>query len=360
VIPAECTPEACQRQLATKIERLDALFAGIETPPLEIHASPDRHFRKRVEFRVWHEGDQSCFLMFGADREPLRIERFEPASARINELMQGLRTELAASPTLRSRLFQVEFLDSTAGESLLTLIYHRPLDEQWIHAARAAQARLGARLVGRSRGQRVPLDDPWITERFSVDDTVLVYRQPEGCFTQPNAAVNRAMLGWARDACRQCHDDLLELYCGIGNFTVALAPLFRSVLATEIDTTAIAAARHNLETNGIANCTVARLSSAEAAAALGRERPFRRLAGFDLDRFAPDTLLVDPPRAGLDARTLAFASDFRRIVYISCNPLSLHANLLGLGPGFRIERFAAFDQFPYTHHLECGVVLERR
>jgi tRNA (uracil-5-)-methyltransferase len=360
VIPAECTPEACQRQLATKIEHLYSLFADMPAPPLEVHASPDRHFRQRAEFRVWHEGDQSHFLMFGADREPLRIERFEPASVRINELMQGLRTELAASPALRSRLFQVEFLDSTAGEALLTLIYHRPLDEQWSTAARAAQTRLGARLVGRSRGQRVPLDDPWVTERFTVDDTVLVYRQPEGCFTQPNAAVNRAMLGWARDACRQCGDDLLELYCGIGNFTVALAPLFRNVLATEIDTTAIAAARHNLLANGIENCTVARLSSVEAAAALARERPFRRLAGFDLDRFAPETLLVDPPRAGLDSRTLAFAAGFRRIVYISCNPLSLHANLLGLGPGFRIERFAAFDQFPYTHHLECGVVLERR
>jgi tRNA (uracil-5-)-methyltransferase len=188
---------------------------------------------------------------------------------------------------------------------------------------------------------------------------VLEYRQPEGCFTQPNAAVNRAMLGWARDACGQRGGDLLELYCGIGNFTVALAPLFRTVLATEIDTTAIAAARHNLTVNGIGNCTVARLSSAEAASALARERPFRRLAGFDLDDFSPCTLLVDPPRAGLDARTLAFAAGFERLVYISCNPVTLRANLAALGSGFVIERFAMFDQFPYTHHLECGVLLRR-
>lgn len=360
MIPAECSPEACQRQLATKIENLRTLFADIETPPLEVHPSPYRHFRQRAEFRIWHEGDQPHYLMFGLDREPIRIDRFEPASARINALMCALRNELTASPVLRARLFQVEFLDTTAGEALLTLVYHRPLDEQWIEAAHAAQSRLGARLIGRSRGQRVPLDDPWVTERLLVDGQSLIYRQPEGCFTQPNAAVNRAMLGWARAASAHSSDDLLELYCGIGNFTVALAPLFRSVLATEIGTTAIAAARHNLTANGIANCTVARLSSAEAAAALGRERPFRRLAGFDLDRFTPGTLLVDPPRAGLDARTLAFAAGFRRIVYISCNPLSLRANLLGLGCGYRIERFAAFDQFPYTNHLECGIVLERR
>jgi tRNA (uracil-5-)-methyltransferase len=52
--------------------------------------------------------------------------------------------------------------------------------------------------------------------------------------------------------------------------------------------------------------------------------------------------------------------EFDRIVYISCNPETLHANLSAIAATHRIARFAAFDQFPYTHHLECGVYLVRR
>ena len=71
-------------------------------------------------------------------------------------------------------------------------------------------------------------------------------------------------------------------------------------------------------------------------------------------------MLVDPPRAGLDARTLAQVAGFDHIVYISCNPRTLLENLRALAPTHRIERCAAFDQFPYTPHLECGVSLRRR
>ncbi len=69
---------------------------------------------------------------------------------------------------------------------------------------------------------------------------------------------------------------------------------------------------------------------------------------------------VDPPRAGLDPQTLELAQSFDSIVYISCNPQTLHDNLRTLIKTHRLVRFAAFDQFPYTHHLESGVYLERR
>ncbi len=58
------------------------------------------------------------------------------------------------------------------------------------------------------------------------------YRQPEGAFTQPNGAVNQKMLSWAFEAIGERDDDLLELYCGNGNFTLPLATRVRQVLAT--------------------------------------------------------------------------------------------------------------------------------
>jgi tRNA (uracil-5-)-methyltransferase len=362
-LPEEYSAVAAAAQLQRKREHLTGLLAPLGAPEPEVHASAPINFRQRAEFRVWHEGVDTFYLMFGGpdSREQVRLREFPTASRRINALMTQLLRVLADSPVLKRQLWQVEFLDTLAGDSLVTLVYHRRLDEEWEQAARQAARELGAMIVGRSRGQRVVLERDWVLESLEVEGQRLSYRQPEGSFTQPNAAVNQAMLGWARRACADSGGgDLLELYCGIGNFTVAVAGCFRQVLATEIGAAAISAARHNLAANGITNTAVARLSSAEAASAMARERPFRRLKDFDLDGFKPQTLLVDPPRAGLDRDTLALAANFSRIVYVSCNPQSLCRDLQVLGPDFRITRTALFDQFPYTPHMECGVVLERQ
>jgi tRNA (uracil-5-)-methyltransferase len=102
------------------------------------------------------------------------------------------------------------------------------------------------------------------------------------------------------------------------------------------------------------------MSSDEISTALSGGREFFRLREIDLESYRFDTLLVDPPRAGLDDTTLQLASRFERVLYISCNPETLGRNLQALNASHRIEAFALFDQFPYTHHMECGVLLRRR
>ena len=72
-----------------------------------------------------------------------------------------------------------------------------------------------------------------------------------------------------------------------------------------------------------------------------------------------DTVFVDPPRAGIDDETLKLLQGFKRILYISCNPDTLHDNFKILAQTHRIVKFAMFDQFPFTHHVESGVLLEK-
>ena len=79
-----------------------------------------------------------------------------------------------------------------------------------------------------------------------------------------------------------------------------------------------------------------------------------------LDHYQLNTLLVDPPRAGLDAATVTLASRFDTVLYISCNPQSLADNLKSLSNTHAVTKLAFFDQFPYTPHLESGVILTRR
>ncbi|MCB9701649.1 MAG: tRNA (uridine(54)-C5)-methyltransferase TrmA [Myxococcales bacterium] len=353
-----------ERALAAKVARVEGLFRDLEHPTIEVFGSPPEHYRMRAEFRFWHDGDDGYYAMYekGEGRPELyRVDQLPAASRRINALMVALREAILREPALRRRLFQVEFLTTLSGEALITLIYHRPLDDAWEAAARALEVELDAAIIGRSRGQRIVLSRDYVTERLEIGGRALSWRQPEGAFSQPNGAINREMLAWADDVAAALGGrDLLELYCGNGNFTMALAGRFRRVLATEVSKASIAAARHNLEANAITNVDVARMASEEVAAALAGVREFRRLAGIDLGALELDAVLVDPPRAGLDPATLELVGRFPAIFYISCNPETLRANVGALAATHEIARFALFDQFPGVHHVECGLLLVRR
>ena len=355
-------PALYPSQLADKVTQFTESFAPLGLPEPEIFASAPLHYRLRAEFRIWHDGDRLDYAMFDpADpKVPIAIERFDAAAEPICALMPRLRQRLLHEEVLRGRLFQVDFLATLSGKLMVTLVYHRPLDDAWQASAQALAAELGVQLIGRSRKQKIVLDRDWLLEAFDLDGRRLRYKQIEGSFSQPNGGVNRQMLGWARAQAAGLGGDLLELYCGNGNFTVALAPLFGRVLATEVGKSSVHAARYNLEANGIDNVALLRMSSDEISGALARSREFRRLKDVDLDGYRFTTLFVDPPRSGLDDATVALARGFDRILYVSCNPQTLRDNVAALHDSHRIAAAAVFDQFPYTHHLESGLLLARR
>lgn len=354
-------PSRYADQLAAKIQHFRAEFAALALPEPQVFPSPPQHYRLRAEFRMWHADDNIDYVMFDpADpRTPIPVHEFPAGAVRINKLMPLLREQLLAHDQLRHRLFTVEFLTTLSGDALLTLIYHRRLDDNWQRAAELLQETLGVRIIGRSRGQKIVLRNDYVTEILSVGARTLEYRQIEGSFTQPNGAINCCMLNWAGAQIESVGGDLLELYCGNGNFTIALAPHFQRVLATEISKSSVLAAAHNLQVNHIDNVTIVRMSSAEISTALSGGRKFNRLRQVPIDDYRFSTLLVDPPRAGLDAVTLQLAQRFEHILYISCNPVTLRENLMTLAGSHHIAALALFDQFPYTHHLECGVLLKR-
>lgn len=154
--------------------------------------------------------------------------------------------------------------------------------------------------------------------------------------------------------------DLLELYCGHGNFTIPLAAKFNRVLASEISKSSIANARINCELNGVCNAQFVRLSADELMSAFARRREFERLKGIDIFSYDFSHVLIDPPRAGLEPSVIDFIKNFQNLIYISCNPQTLFENLRSLCVTHEVRRFAIFDQFAHTSHIECGVLLKRR
>lgn len=357
-------PDNYQQQLDEKEQSISSTFAQFDLPTFEIFPSPTLNYRQRAEFRVWHDGDDLYYIMFNSEtKEKYKVEDFPVASTLINQFMTALLADIKNKDILRQRLFQVDFLSTLSGEVLISLLYHKQLDEQWIEQAQQLKLRLSAiapvDIIGRARKQKVVLDKDFVMETLSVNGEQFHYQQVENSFTQPNAKVNEAMLLWAQQATNNTGGDLIELYCGNGNFSIALAQNFDRVLGTEISKTSVKSAQINIAANKLDNVDIVRMASEDFSQAMNGERVFRRLEGFDLTSYNYQTVLVDPPRAGLDPDSVELVSRFERIIYISCNPETLRDNLVELVKTHKIELFALFDQFPYTHHVETGVILSR-
>ena len=349
-------------QLTEKIAIFKQDFSDLNLPAIEIFTSPEKHFRMRAEFRIWHKGPISSYCMFSDDefKRPYDITEFPIGSGLMNRLMSELMTEINADEILRTKLFQIDFLTTLSGQALISLIYHRKLDDEWVAAAKNIQTKLKIFVIGRSKNQKIVVEQDFVIEQLRVGDKEFNYQQIESGFTQPNALVCEKMLTWAVEKTRGWSGDLIELYCGNGNFTLPLAQNFNRILATELAKPSVKSALYNMELNKVRNIAVARLSSEEFSQAIDKVRSFNRLDGIDLDSYAFTSIFVDPPRSGLDPHTTSITQRYDNIMYISCNPVTLRENLKALVQTHEITNVALFDQFPYTHHLEVGMTLRKR
>lgn len=350
-------PERYQQLLADKLANFQQLLPEAGEP--QVFASSPEHYRMRAEFRIWHLHDRCFYAMFhpGNNKDPIEVVDFPVVCQPIYQLMPRLLALLNAAGEHKRKLFQIEFLASHQ-DILVSLIYHRPLDDDWLTWAQALEQTLNVRIIGRSRKQRLVVSHDYVDEQLTIDQRAWHYRQHENSFTQPNAGLCEQMLTWACQQFAQLDKprDLLELYCGLGTFTLPASQYFQRVLATEISKKSVRAGQFNLELNGVTNVQIHALASEDISQALNQGLWPAKIRQ---ENYQFDCLLVDPPRAGLDPASLELARQFPYVLYISCNPVTLADNIRALDQ-HRVVSAAIFDQFPYTHHLEAGVLLQRQ
>ena len=171
-------------------------------------------------------------------------------------------------------------------------------------------------------------------------------------FIQVNAKLNQQMIVHALTLLDAQPDErVLDLFCGLGNFTLPLARTVREVVGVEGEAGLVARARENAERNGLGNAQF-------FAADLTQDQ---RNASWMKQGF--DKLLLDPPRSGaIDVLQQLPLKQFKRIVYVSCHPGSLarDAGYLVNEQGFTLVSAGAMDMFPHTAHVESIAVFERR
>lgn len=325
-------------------------------------AGPDWGYRYRARLTVRHVVKKGGVLVGFHERKSSYVADMTQCSVlppHVSAMLVPLR-ELVAKLSIRDRLPQIEL---AVGQDVTALVLRilEPLtsaDEEVLRVF-ADQHNVQFWLQPKGPDTVVP---------FYPLDRELVYTLPEfgvrmpfkpTDFTQVNHQINRVLIGRALRLLGARPDDrLLDLFCGIGNFTLPLATQGREVMGIEGSETLTSRALANADYNGLAHkvrfaCRNLFEVSAEDIAALGR-----------FDRW-----LIDPPREGALAVSKALAelsqggSDVlpKRIVYVSCNPATLarDAGLLVHEAGYRLRGAGVVNMFPHTSHVESIAVFDR-
>lgn len=163
-------------------------------------------------------------------------------------------------------------------------------------------------------------------------------------FMQVNVKVNRELIKMVLDwAGLEGKERVLDLFCGIGNFTLPLGQIAQEVWGIDANASAIAMARHNALNNGLKNCHFILGSAEEELVKLKKKKE------------GINVVVLDPPRAGAGKKLLKLVVELqpKKIIYVSCEPPTLVRDLKLLHSwGFELQKIQALDMFPQTYHFE--------
>ncbi|MCM3870744.1 MAG: class I SAM-dependent RNA methyltransferase [Pyrinomonadaceae bacterium] len=302
-----------EAQLEAKVEIIRDCFHRIaniaDLPEIAIHPSPKQwQYRARANWQFDPQTRQLGYFEAGSHRV-CDVEVCEVLAPELQTVLEEMRAHLR-DDSFPGAVKNVEVVVGDDGVSLAP-----------------AWGRFEAKNVSRRIGDE--------TYHFSAD-----------AFFQVNQEL---LVPLVHEATRNARGAFaIDLYCGVGLFTVPLARRFERVVGVESNPTAARFAQMNLQ--------AAQLKSARVITA----RVGDWLNGHSLAAESVDFLLLDPPRAGAENSVIKgiLARRPRKISYVSCDPATLARDLKKLlAAGYSLDSVAAFDMFPQTHHVETVVHL---
>ncbi|MBF0623344.1 MAG: 23S rRNA (uracil(1939)-C(5))-methyltransferase RlmD [Magnetococcales bacterium] len=324
-------------EAVTRVGRL-ALEEGVLAPILP--APAPLGYRRRAGFKVRRVGERVLLGFFAAaSHRVVDLPGCPVLHPRLAELLGPLR-ELIATLSVAARVPQVDGVCGDNGPALVFHLLREPGGSD--RAAMAGFARDHGVLqiwaqMGRKGTLRPLVEGP--DPCYRVGDVVLGYR-PE-MFTQANFEQNRPLAELVLEQAGR-GERVVDLFCGVGNFTLPLAGRFRQVLGLEGYGPAVARGRQNAREAGLTGVTF------QQADLLVGPDPRRLPWGRE------DVVVLDPPRQGAVAlaERLAAAPP-RRVVYVSCDPATFARDAARLvRGGLRLAAVVPVEMLPQTHHVE--------
>ena len=342
---------AKQQVLLENLERIGKVAPGRVLEPL---TADSWGYRRKGRFSVRRVNKKDKTLVGFREQDPRFVADLGQCHTVIPQIGMKIQALAALVDGLQAReqIPQIEFI---AGDDAiaLTVRHLAPLEE----ADRAALAAFGHEhgfaifLQPKGPDSVHPLDGqaPSLSFRLPQWDVELAFEPLD--FIQVNAGLNQKMIARALELLdAQAGERVLDLFCGLGNFTLPLARTVAEVVGVEGDAGLVARARANAQRNGLGN---AQFFAADLTTDQ-RGTPWMR-AGFD-------KLLLDPPRSGADEVLKQLPlQGIDRIVYVSCHPGSLarDAGFLVHERGYRLVAAGVMDMFPHTAHVESIALFER-
>ena len=346
-----------RRQLDSKAEILtDALhhvgrIRGAESR-IVLNPSPVTVYRNRLQLRVLSRNGRVSWGFFErASHRVVEIDRCRIATDALWAVLPDLQSFLERSPMTLACLTEVEIFQGDELESLIDLKLKPGTAKLSLFKEDLLAGRFdwGSRTVSlylsRSQKRTLRVLGPGFVHKTVGE---WKFRVSRGSFFQ----VNDFML---ESLSQRATQDLggsraLDLFCGVGFFTLPLATKFGQVWAVDQNAAAILDIESNARANRCRNCRIFHRDL----------EPFLRDRRRDLEEV--DLVLLDPPRSGIPKTTVGRVADLKapQVVYVSCDPSTLARDLaIFLGRGYALESLEIVDLFPQSHHLEAIARLKR-
>lgn len=339
----------------TVVREALARIAGLE--PAEWLApitGPEWYYRRRARLGIRFVAGKGRVLVGFKERAARLITDMSSCRVLVKPL-DGLPGELAkliGQTTLKMRLPQAELAQGESARAVVLRVLDEPSEEDLrlfrefgqqhdidVYLQRGGPGTVRALVPSKSRLLAYNLPEFGVTLEFAPTD-----------FIQVSAQVNAAMVGQTAEQLGvESSDRILDLYCGIGNFSLPLASRAATVLGVEGEGGLVARAAHNARNNGLENARFVTADLSEPEWSFMRE--------------SWDLVVLDPPRSGAHVAVTQMASmGPRRIAYVSCHPgtLARDAKELVDSQGYRLRAVGIADMFPHTRHVEVLAIFERR
>jgi 23S rRNA (uracil1939-C5)-methyltransferase len=345
--------KAKQHQLLENLERIGRVKPERVLDPLR---GPEWGYRRRARLGVKYVTKKGRVLSGFRERDKpyvADLRRCEVVLERFATLPQDLAA-LVSTLLLREDIPQVEI---AAGDDAAALVFRvmKAVPSEDADKLLAFGFRHGVQIFVQTGGLETvePLRDDYAPLTYAVGTDVNRVTLEFGPvdFIQVNRDINVSMVAAAVQLLDpSASDTVLDLFCGLGNFTLSLGTRAAKVVGVEGDAALVAKARANAVRNGITNAAfhVANLFEPQGLGTWADD-PY-------------DLVLLDPPRAGASEIMIRMAHwRPRRVVYISCHPGSLarDAAILVEEQGFKLVGAGVMDMFPHTTHVESIAVFER-
>ncbi|MBJ7538373.1 23S rRNA (uracil(1939)-C(5))-methyltransferase RlmD [Marinomonas sp. C1424] len=336
------------QQIEAKVNWLQGQLRNLSlTEPFDILSDSTTQYRRRARIAVQVKNNQ---LLLGfrskASKDIVSIDTCIVLTEALQKVFSSLRQVLLGSE-LANKLGHIELLEDTKGVSVLfrlTSPIKETLEEEWIRWAQGENIALYWQAPKASKASVLAEDMRY----YDLDGQRLAYHPQD--FIQVNEVMNEKMVTQALEWLKPDNEDVvLDLFCGVGNFSIPLAKRAQQVIGVEVQDSMVEAAALNAQHNNLSNLSFLAADLTKPIAATFVKKKITKV-------------LLDPPRAGaFEFLDTLIKIKPKQILYVSCNASTLARDAEYLvAKGYQVSRVGLMDMFPQTSHVETMMLLQKK